>query len=223
MEKKRVNSTKVKAFLKKNMYYFIMALCLIAVATMITITALNKNADDGTVLPPPAVIDETPIDVVPDPDIPVVVDPPVVVPPVVTPVVFASPVANINILQDYADDSLVWHSTLRHYAVHTAIDFGGADGDKVYAVYGGIVEKVEYDVLNGYVVTIKHSDTLKTVYGSMNEPTVVQGQSVVKGTALGTMGNTATKDYVSGAHLEFSVYENGKNIDPYTYLDIGGK
>lgn len=226
MEKKRVNSTKFKEFLKKNIYYFIMAICLIAVAAMIAVTVLNKAGDTTDIIDDTPVIDTPVVD---DPVVDPVVDDPIDDPvdpvddPVITPIVFGSPVATVNVIQDFTIDSLVWNSTLKHYAVHTSIAFGGADGDSVYAAYAGSVSSIEYDVLNGYTVTIKHSDTLSTTYASMNEPVVAQGQSVLKGTVLGTMGNTATNEYALGPHLAFSVYENGEVIDPYTYLSIGSK
>lgn len=222
MESKRTNSSKMKNFFKKNMYYLIMALCLIAVATMITITILNKNKDiievpivDEPIIETPVVVEPEPVIVEPEPIVP---DPPVIVP-----VVLASPVASVDIILDYTIDSLVWHSTLKHYAVHQGIDFGGEDGDNVTSVYAGTVKSIDYDVLNGYTVTIAHSDKLYSIYSSLNEPIVAQGQSVAKGTVIGTMGNTATNEYNEGPHLHFCVYENGVLINPYTYLDIGDK
>lgn len=219
---KRTSSSKAKDFFKKNMYYLIMAVCLIAVAAMITVTVLmKKNPNTDVITNPP--VDEP---VVTDPidDEPVVVDPnPDDDKPVVTPIVFGSPVDKANILVDYTDDTLVWYVSLKHYAVHQAIDFGGADGDKVYAAYAGVVESIDNNPLEGYIVTIKHSDKLKTRYASLNEPTVTQGQSVLKGAVIATMGNTAGNEYGLGAHLHFSVYENKELINPYTYLAVGGK
>jgi murein DD-endopeptidase MepM/ murein hydrolase activator NlpD len=229
MEKKRVSNTKMKQFLKKNIYYLIMALCLIAVAAMVAITVVNQNKENSIIdavvpdvidiVEPAVIVDPTPV-IESDPIPSDVVDEPVVV---VNPIVFASPVDSVDIIQDYTSTSLVWNSTLNHYSTHEAIDFGGADGDSVYSVYSGEVTSVDYDILNGYSVTIKHSDTLSTVYSSLNEPIVTQGQSVLKGTKIGTMGNTATNEYAEGPHLHFIVFENGNAVDPYTYLAIGTK
>lgn len=223
MEKRtRTSTSKAKDFLKKNMYYLIMAICLIAVAAMITVTVLMKNKEQPIITPPdiPAInepIVDEPVITDPDPIIDEVIE------PVITPIVFASPVANPNIMLDYCEDTLVKWVSLNHFAVHQGIDFGGADGDKVYSAYAGVVEKVEYNRLDGYIVTIKHSDTLKTQYNSLNEPTVTQGQQVLKGDEIGTMGNTASNEYSTGAHLHFSVLENGELVSPYTYLAIGDK
>lgn len=217
---KRTSSSRAKDFFKKNMYYLIMAVCLIAVAAMIAVTVIMKNNKNTGVIDPP----DSPAVIDPITEDPVITDPdPIDNEPVITPIVFASPVASPNILQDYTEDTLVWHVSLKHYAVHQGIDFKGADGDKVCAAYGGVVESIDHDLLNGYVVTIKHSDKLKTRYASLNEPTVTQGQSVLKGAVIGTMGNTAGNEYAMGPHLHFSVYENKVLVNPYTYLAIGDK
>lgn len=236
MDKKQ-SSQKTKNFLKKNVYYIIMAVCLLAIAAMVTVTVLINNGVIGK--PGEDLNPDNPV-VKPGDDDPVVnpgdnTDDPVVNPgdntddPVVNPggddpqpvaIVFSCPVQNANVIQGYSMDSLVWNSTLKHYAVHNGIDFGGADGDKVCAAYDGVVTDVSYDVLNGNTVTIKHSDTLTTVYSSLNEPVVTKGQTVKKGGVIGTMGTTATAEYSMGAHVHFSVMENGNIINPDAYLTV---
>ena len=244
MEKKRATNGKFKVFLKKNIYYIIMAICLLAIAAMVTVAIVtsqnNNDLDPG--------IDAGPGDNVNDPDDTPPVDnpgddddntppvdnpgdgddntPPVDNPdePIVVPVVlFAAPVANVNVIKDYSMDSLVWNQTLKHYAVHNGIDFGGNDGDNVMSVYDGTIIEVKYDILNGYTVKVQHNDSLVTSYSSLNEPTVAVGQTVAKGDVLGTMGVTAANEYLDGAHVHFSLYEDGKIANPYTYLTLGDK
>ncbi len=245
MEKKQ-SSQKAKNFFKKNVYYIIMAVCLLAIAAMVTVTVLINNGviggqdndlnNDNPVINPDD--DDQTINPGDDDDNPTVNpgdddDNPTVNPgddddnPTINPddekpaaIVFASPVTNVNVIQGYSMDALVWNSTLKHYAVHNGIDFGGADGDNVCAVYDGVVTSVTYDVLNGHTVTIKHSDTLSTVYSSLNEPAVEEGQTVKQGGVIGTMGVTATAEYALGAHLHFSVLENGEIVNPDSYLTI---
>lgn len=219
MEKKRVNNTKFKEFLKKNGYYFIMALCLLAVAAMITVTVLSKKSDKIDLGPDDPIVEqpnnnEEPVITDPDPD-------PVV--PVDTPIVFASPVSSVNIIKDVYMDSLVWNSTLKQYEWHPGIDFAGKEGDKVYAAYSGKITGVSFDPLHGHVITISHSDKLQTKYCSLSSVAVTQGQTVQKGDVIGGMGNSATREYSLGNRLYFEVIENGKKINPYTYLAIGDK
>ena len=241
MEKK-ASTQKIRAFLKKNVYYIIMAACLIAIAAMITATVLLNNKQS---------VNNTPVDSGLSGDVvPTNVDPvdtnkekedtpqeqkPTTDPtesehtttdPEPTPtqsIVFDAPVAVVDIGCDYSMDALVWNSTLRHYAVHNGIDFKGEDGTNVLCVYDGVVTSVGYDMLNGYTVTVQHNDALYTSYGSLNEPTVKVGQKVRKGDVIGTMGTTAGKEYSMGPHLHFSVYENDRATDPYKYMTIAGK
>lgn len=228
MEKKRATNGKFKTFLKKNVYYIIMGVCLIAIAAMVTVALVvkdNKNAVDPA--GPSQDADSPTTDVVaPDDDNPTInptpTDPEPVI-PTPTAIVFACPVADVNILKDYSMDTLVWNGTLKHYAVHTGIDFAGNDGDSVMSAYSGTVSNIKYDVLNGYTVTITHNDKLTTTYSSLNEPAVTVGQTVLKGEVIGTMGVTATNEYLDGAHVHFCLYENGELANPYTYLTIGEK
>lgn len=230
MEKKRITNMKIKEFFKKNIYYFIIVLCLAAVATMITLTVLNNqdnNPIENVVPNPVPDIDgddknTDPDPVTPDPDR---IDPVTPGPDPITPepMVFVSPVSNVNILKDFTIDTLVWNSTLKQNQICDCIIFGGTDGDNVTAVADGEIINVTYDRLNGNVVTIKHSDELTTMYSSLNEPSVAIGDKVVKGDVIGTMGNTATNEYLLGAQLQFRAYEDGTVIDPNLYLAIGDK
>ncbi len=226
MEKKRATNGKFKTFLKKNVYYIIMGVCLIAIAAMVTVALVVKDNKDAVdpVGPSQDITPSTDDAVKPDDDNPTINPTPTEpVIPTPTAIVFACPVADVNILKDYSADTLVWNATLKHYAVHTGIDFAGNDGDSVMSVYSGRVSNIKYDVLNGYTVTITHNDKLTTTYSSLNEPAVTVGQTVLKGEVIGTMGVTATNEYLDGAHVHFCLYENGEAADPYTYLTIGEK
>ena len=239
MEKK---TSKARNFLKKNVYYIIMAICLLAIAAMITVTVLigngviagsdnlNQSNDTPAIQTGDQNIDKTE---------PQKTDTPKEEKPTETPkedkptekpveeqptaIVFATPVDNVNIVQGYSMDALVWNATLKHYAVHNGIDFGGTDGDNVMAAYDGVVDSVTYDVLNGNTVTIKHKNDITTVYSSLNEPTVAVGQTVKKGDVIGTMGTTATAEYSLGAHVHFTVMEKGNVIDPDIYMTISSQ
>ena len=242
MEKKE-STQKLKAFLKKNVYYIIMAACLLAIAAMITATVLlndkqqsvNNAVNDGLNDVVPADADPAETDKEPEKENQneqtgtenkpgeseqTTTDPEQT--PTQT-IVFDAPVGVVDIGCDYSMDALVWNSTLKHYAVHNGIDFKGEDGTNVLCVYDGVVSAVEYDMLSGYTVTVKHNDSLFTSYGSLNEPTVKVGNTIRKGEVIGTMGNTSSREYSMGPHLHFSVYENDRAIDPYKYLNIAGK
>lgn len=212
MNKKNANGTKFLMFMKRNVYYFVMAACIIAIATMIIVTVVNKNKADNNVTDAPYVsAPDDPAAPVDKPTNPV------------ENIVFAAPAEKVNILNDYVGDALVYNSTLRHYAVHTGIDFGGEEGTNVNCVYGGTVESVGYDKLNGYTVTVRHNSDLTTSYSSLKDTAVNVGDVVNKGTVLGTMGTTASYEYNLGSHVHFTTMMKGETVDPYKYLSLGDK
>lgn len=213
MDKKYAKNGKSKAFLKRNMYYIIMGVCVLAIGAMITVAVLTQKQDPDPVNNDPIVEDP----VVEDP----VVEDPVVEDP--DPIVFSAPVASSTINKDYTMDTVVWWSTLKLYKCHDGIDFGGAENAPVSAVYKGTVSEVGYDALNGNYVKIDHGDGLVTYYGSLSEPVVVQGQTVAAGAVLGNISASATNEMTDGPHVHFSVFKSGAVADPYDYLPEGGK
>jgi len=226
MEKKHATKGKFKTFLKKNVYYIIMGICILAIAAMVTVAIVTKN-NSTDVVGPSQNIDNPPEQVTNPDDVQNTDNPgtqqPDPVIPTPTAVVFVNPVQEVKILKDYSMDALVWNATLKHYKVHNGIDFAGEDGTDVMSVYAGTVSNITYDILNGYTVTVVHNDKLTTTYSSLNEPTVTVGQTVAKGEKIGTMGITATNECLDGAHVHFCLYENGEIADPNKYFENGDK
>lgn len=104
----------------------------------------------------------------------------------------------------------------RRSAFHSGIDIGGKSGDPVYAAADGIVTDAGYDRGHGYYVTIKHPSGLSTRYSHLRKYLVEKGQRVEQGEQIAQLGSTGRS---TGPHLHFEVIENGKNVDPMTYLD----
>ena len=222
MEKK-VNGQKVKAFFKRNVYYIIMLVAILAIAAMITVAVLTtrNNGNIGDDPSGPAV--NTPDDNNPNtpddnnPNTPNIPDGP----SKPDKIVFTAPVNGGTLVKDYSMDMIIYSSTLKQYMTHDGIDFGGEEGAAVTAVYDGVVESVSYDVLNGYRVVINHGDGLRTIYASLGEkPLVEANQTVKQGTQLGVIGTSATSEMLDGAHVHFAVTVDGKIVNPYDYLPI---
>lgn len=230
MDRKYTKNNKAVAFLKRNIYYIIMFLCLAAIATMVTVTLIKKSkAPNVNVIAPPNPIEDSDKDKDvdrdnkdgdEDKDKDKEQDPPVYEP---EPIVFACPVKDVNIGRDYAMDSIVWHTTLGHYAVSRAIVFLGDEGDDVFAAYGGTVEEVTNDVFYGNRIVINHDDGLRTIYYSLKDVAVSKNQKVTKGQLIGTMGTTASQEISDGPHVHFEVSKDNTTVSPYDYLDIGDK
>jgi len=225
--KVKFNSQKIKAFFKKNMYYMIMGVCVLAIGAMVTVAVVvgenastnptpNENVTPDVNVSTPD--NDTPIVTPPDTNIP---DTDVSTEP--TPIVFALPIESGNVIKDYTMDTLVWSSTLKQYQVHGGIDYAGEENASVLSVYDGTVTSVTYDALNGHKVCVDHGGGLVTEYSSLSEPVVAEGQKVYKGSKLATISTSSTKEMSDGAHLHFAVTLNGQIVSPYDYFIEGDK
>ena len=217
----------VVLFFKKNGYYVLLGICILAIVAMVTVAIVAANKKSGI-----------PVGTLPSDDVEVVVPTPddgaggnnqeVVNPepttPVDKPVAFILPVANCTILKEYTDSGLEYNQTLGRYEGHLGIDFGGEENASVFAVYGGKVESVTTSYLEGTRIVIDHGKNLKTVYTSLSSGDFVQvGQTVSAGDKIGEISTTAAQEYKDGAHLHFECFENGVRINPEKYLLLDQK
>ena len=87
----------------------------------------------------------------------------------------------------------------------------------VAAALGGTVTRVENAPVIGNVVEIEHEGGLSTIYYSLADVQVEQGQEVSQGEVIAKAGqNEYEKDL--GVHLHFEVHENGEPVNPHRYL-----
>lgn len=218
------SENKFLMFLKKNAFYLVLGFCILAVALSITLVLTLGNkpetpADSGE-QKPPVVNPDDPKDDEDDGNEPDVPDVPDV--PTVEEVVFIMPV-NGTITQHYSEDP-VFNGTLGIYTAHKAMDIAAAEGSEVYAVYDGVVESVTSNYLDGTTIVIDHGNGLKSIYNSLEDGDGVNvGQTVKKGDVIANVSATYLEEFSDGAHLHFSVEENGVLINPLTYLELEEK
>lgn len=99
---------------------------------------------------------------------------------------------------------------------HTGIDLAIAQGTPIKAAMSGKIIAVGYTNVYGNYVIIDHENGYQTLYAHMQRPSPLKkGQRVRQGAQVGLVGNTG---YSTGPHLHFTVYKNGKLIDPMTVL-----
>jgi murein DD-endopeptidase MepM/ murein hydrolase activator NlpD len=97
----------------------------------------------------------------------------------------------------------------RHF--HAGIDIRGSIGAPVYAAMAGRVSYTGYDSVYGNHVVITHHSGYRTLYGHLNVIRVKSGAYVSTGQRIGDVGNTGAS---TGPHLHFTVYKNGKTVNP---------
>lgn len=201
----------IKGFFKRNVYALTVAFSVLAVFSVITALSVADLYKKKETTEPVQTIeqnDNNETEIVPTETNSVIV--------------FESPVKDAVVCKDYCDDCLVEDKTTGVWKTHQAIDYCGAEGTEVYAVYDGKVIKVEKDVMNGTIVEIEHSEGLVSVYKSLGSALVSVGQNVKTGDAIGKMG-VATNEKADGSHLHFEVKLNGKLVNPNNYLGEAGK
>ncbi len=134
------------------------------------------------------------------------------------------PVLNATLYKDYSADILSYNATLKQWEVHKGIDFQTATGSSVYSILDGTVIDVYNNVLEGSVVVVEHDNGWVSTYGSLGEDvSVKEGDAVSRGQVIGSVADTASSELEAGAHLHFSLEDNGKNVDPAAYLNISSK
>lgn len=106
--------------------------------------------------------------------------------------------------------------------VHSGIDFVPGEGTPVQAIADGVVTEAGYAADYGVHVIIQHvinGETVSSLYAHMQEGSMnlTVGQSVTRGTQLGTVGQTGE---ATGPHLHFTIIIGGQYdyVNPYPWL-----
>jgi len=94
---------------------------------------------------------------------------------------------------------------------HSGIDMAASAGTPIYAALDGTVSFAGYNETYGNYVVVKHHSGYKTLYAHMSKIYVKKGQYVYTNTKLGAVGSTGLS---TGPHLHFTVYKNGKTVNP---------
>lgn len=98
---------------------------------------------------------------------------------------------------------------------HEGIDFGWGNGWTITAAAAGVVTFVGYRAGYGNLTIIDHGHGVETRYAHQSSISVVVGERVVAGEAIGVIGNTGTS---AGAHLHFELWINGRKVNPMPYF-----
>jgi len=102
--------------------------------------------------------------------------------------------------------------------MHKGIDIAHFPGTPIVAAANGKVTKAGRDAIGyGGFVEIDHNYGFRTKYGHLDDISVVEGQDVIQGQKLGTMGNTGLS---TGTHLDFQMWIGTENIDPAYFLKL---
>ncbi|WP_433659436.1 M23 family metallopeptidase [Nocardia sp. CA-128927] len=103
---------------------------------------------------------------------------------------------------------------------HLGVDIAGPIGTPIVAVADATVIEAGPAAGFGMWVRLLHDDGTVTIYGHIDTATVSQGQRVMAGDQIATIGN---RGFSTGPHCHFEVWLNGSDkIDPIPWLATRG-
>lgn len=110
------------------------------------------------------------------------------------------------------------HPKTNQWYLHKGIDIAGAYGVEVLASASGKVIEAGYG-RSGYgnYVLIRHKYGFRTRYSHLSSIRVEEGQDIVQGGIIGTLGSTGIS---TGPHLDFQIILGTDVIDPAQFLKI---
>lgn len=217
------STNRVAMFFKRNIYFVLMIVCVLAIGAIITVAAVVNSNDDNVVDPPTVV---TPGDDDADDDTPTNPDdgddgddddgsddnkP-------------QKTFTLDGILSEYTVDigfsntELVFDPTQKHWATHEGVDLIAEAGEQVKCSFDGTVKSVTTDSFDGTTVVITHDGGFETTYKLLDGVTLKAGDSVAEGDVLGTVSSSALSEIAQGTHIHLELTKDGEKIDPTAYM-----
>lgn len=125
-----------------------------------------------------------------------------------------------EVINEYSNGDLVKSKTLGYWLTHDGVDIKAELGTAVMSAGEGIVSDVYDDTRFGTCIEIDHQNGVFSYYfGLANDIEVSNGDSVVTGQKIGSVGDTAEIESKEETHLHFAMKQNGEWIDPLKYID----
>lgn len=99
---------------------------------------------------------------------------------------------------------------------HMGTDFSAPAGTAIKSLRDGKVVASYYHNRQGHVIRVQQDDGVVAQYQHMQSKSPIGvGQTVSAGQTIGKVGSSGVS---SGAHLHLEIEQNGKKVDPMTYL-----
>ncbi len=105
-------------------------------------------------------------------------------------------------------------------ANHQGVDFAGTSGAEVIAVADGVVTWSSPRYGFGKLIEINHGNGYATRYAHNSENLVSVGEEVRNGQTVALMGDTGR---ATGPNLHFEVLQNGRRVNPVTFIRQGAE
>lgn len=112
---------------------------------------------------------------------------------------------------DSQQNSIIFYDN--SYIQNSGVDYIYDKTFDVIASYDGTVLKVEENDLVGKIVEIKHDNNIITVYQSLSDIQVKEGDIVSQGDVIASSGKSKINSEL-GNHIHFEIYIGGEVVDP---------
>lgn len=140
-----------------------------------------------------------------------------------TPITYVAPIENATLVKDYSNKELQYNDTLKQWEIHKALDITSDTSTNVYAIAKGTVTNVYTNYLEGGVIEITHDNGIKSLYKSVEDISVKNGDYVNQGDVIASISTSMARETNTGAHLHFEMFENNVAINPNNYIDFSNK
>ena len=221
------SASKVAAFFKRNIYFVLMIVCVLAIGVIITVAAVTGTEDDPTDKPTVVVPGDDDDDADEDKNPPVVDDDDddsdddgddEQKPQPAKTFTLDGILEEYTIDIGYSDAELVFNPTQGHWATHQGVDLIAEAGTAVKCSFDGTVKTVTDDSFHGTTVVISHDGGYETTYKLLDEVSLKVGDKVAEGDTIGTVSGDALAEMAQGAHLHLELSKDGVLVDPTSYM-----
>jgi len=100
-------------------------------------------------------------------------------------------------------------------AYHTGVDISAPSGTTVQATADGVVLRAERFAGYGRLVIVDHGGGVQTYYAHLSSYSVIPGQEIRRGEAIGAVGSTGRS---TAPHLHYEVRIGHIPVNPYRFL-----
>jgi len=119
----------------------------------------------------------------------------------------------------YSVTSLIYHEKFGDWRTHDSVEISAPLGTQVQAVSTGKVESVAFDDMGGMTVVIEHAGGIRSIYSNLAAvPTVYEGDNVMTGEVIGSVGTTAPGETAEAPTLHLKMTLDGQSVNPIDYL-----
>lgn len=124
-----------------------------------------------------------------------------------------------KISKKFAQDNLVYSTTLDEWITHNGIDIEAEKTEVVKAAEDGVIKSIKNDPRYGLTVVIEHANGFTSVYSNLlTAEFIEEGENIKKGQSIATVGNTAIFEIADESHLHFEILKDNKYVDPELYI-----